>query len=57
MWLMAYGPADLAKVRWAFYPFAISLVVLLAYIVWHLIDLTRRQQRPRDLAQANQSAG
>lgn len=48
MWLMAYGPADLAKVRWAFYPFPISLVVLLAYIVWYLIDLTRRQQqRPR----------
>lgn len=58
LWLMAYGPADLAKVRWAFYPFAISLVVLLAYIVWYLIDLTRRQQqRPRDLAQANQSPG
>jgi hypothetical protein len=58
MWLMAYGPADLATVRWAFYPFAINLVVILAYIVWYLIDLTRRQQqRPRDLAQANQSSG
>ena len=58
MWLMAYGPADLTQDRWAFYPFAIGLVVLLAYIVWYLIDLTRRQQQhPTEQTPADQSLG
>jgi hypothetical protein len=45
MWLMAYGPTDLAKVRWVFYPFTIGLVTLLTYIVWYLIDLFGMQQQ------------
>jgi hypothetical protein len=49
MWVMSYGPTDLSHVRWTFYPFAIGLVALLAYIVWYLIDLTRKRHQTPDV--------
>jgi hypothetical protein len=40
LWVMAEGPHDLARVRWVFYPFAVSLAALIVYIVIYLIQLT-----------------
>lgn len=42
-WLMAFGPTDLARVRWVFYPFAGGLAALMIYIVLYLVQLTRRR--------------
>ena len=39
--VMATGPRDLAPVRWVFYPFVLSLAVLIGYIVVYLVQLTR----------------
>jgi hypothetical protein len=49
MWVISYGPTDLSHVRWTFYPFAIGLGALLVYIVWYLIDLTRKRQQTPDV--------
>lgn len=34
--VMITGPHDLAQVRWVFYPFIVSLLVLIGYIVVYL---------------------
>lgn len=41
--LMAFGPPDLSRVRWVFYPFTAGLLALLAYIVFYLVQITRRK--------------
>jgi len=39
-WVMSQGPDNLASVRWLFWPFAISLALLIGYIVVYLVKLT-----------------
>jgi hypothetical protein len=39
-WVMSRGPDNLASVSWLFWPFAISLVLLIGYIVVYLAKLT-----------------
>lgn len=43
LWVMVTGPRDLAPVRWVFYPFIGSLLLLIGYIVLYLIQLTRKK--------------
>jgi len=45
-WLMAFGPADLARVRWVFFAFAAVLAALLIYIGLYLYQLTRHKDKP-----------
>jgi hypothetical protein len=42
-WVMSQGPDNLASVWWLFWPFAVSLALLIGYIVIYLINLTRKQ--------------
>jgi hypothetical protein len=45
--VMTAGPHDLAQVGWVFYPFIISLLALIGYIVVYLVQLTRsRSDQP-----------
>ncbi len=39
-WEMSQGPDNLASVQWLFWPFAISLALLIGYIVIYLVKLT-----------------
>ena len=39
-WVMSQGPDNLASVWWLFWPFAISLALLIGYIVVYLVKLT-----------------
>jgi hypothetical protein len=39
-WVMSQGPGNLASVKWLFWPFAISLLLLVGYIVIYLAKLT-----------------
>jgi hypothetical protein len=45
LWVMSSGPASLTAVRWTFWPFAVGLVALIAYIAWYLLGLTRRRRQ------------
>jgi hypothetical protein len=48
-WIMSQGPDNLASVRWVFWPFAISLALLIGYIVIYLAKLTgNRNQADQD---------
>ena len=42
--VMTAGPHDLAQVRWVFYPFIVSLLALIGYIVVYLVQLTRSKR-------------
>ena len=48
LWVMSSGPTSLSDVRWTFWPFAGGLAVLIAYIAWYLIGLSRRGQQWAD---------
>ena len=39
-WIMGQGPDNLTSVRWLFWPFALSLALLIGYIVVYLVKLT-----------------
>lgn len=45
LWVMSEGPVSLHAVRWAFWPFAAGMVVLLGYIAVYLFGLTRRRRK------------
>jgi hypothetical protein len=39
-WIMGQAPDNLASVRWLFWPFGLSLALLIGYIVVYLVKLT-----------------
>jgi hypothetical protein len=45
LWVMSNGPVSLSAVRWTFWPFAGGLAVLIGYIAWYLLGLTRRRRQ------------